>query len=91
MYCEISNRRELRTNVKTNWFLIYMTPIFKMLFNLMTVNPLQIAGLSTMLYIFPASMEMLHIIPIILKNSAFPRIITIFLNKILLEKDFFIF
>lgn len=91
MYCEISNKRELGTNVKTNQFLIYMTPVFKMPFNLVTINPLEIAGLSTMLYIFSASMGVLHIVPIILKNSSFPCIITIFLNKILLEKDFFVF
>ena len=69
-----------------------MTPVFKMSFNLMTVTPLETAVLGTVLHMFAASMGTFHILPIMLKNYSFPCIITIFLNKILLEiKTFSVF
>ena len=55
------------------------------LFSLTTINPLETAGLGKKLHIFPASAGMLQMLPLILKNSPFPCIIAIFLNKILLE------
>ena len=72
-------------NVQTNWFKIYMTPVFKSLFSLTTINPFQTAGLNQILHIFAASMGMFQRLLLISENSPFPCIIAMFLDKLLLE------
>ena len=61
-----------------------MTPVLKISF-LTTINPNETAALGKILYILAASMEMLQMLSLILKNSVFQCIISTFLNKIVLE------
>ena len=51
-------------------------------FSLTTINPLEIAGLGKILHIFAASIGVLKMLPLILENSPFPCIFTIFLKKL---------
>ena len=69
----------------TNWFEVYMTPVFKITFPFNKINPLETAGLGKILHTFAVSIGALQMLPLILENPPFPCIITIFLNKILLK------
>ena len=56
----------------------YTLPLYlRSLFSLTTTNPLETASLDKILHIFAASMRMLQMFSLILKNSPFPCIIVI--------------
>ena len=60
-------------------------------FNLTVTNPMENAGLVKVLHLFAASMGMLQMRPLLLKNLLFLRIAAIFWNKICLGINFFEF
>ena len=60
-------------------------PVFKILFSLTIINPLETVANGKILHVFAVSMGMLQMLPLILQNSPFSCIIDIYLNKILLE------
>ena len=73
--------------MRTNRFKIYMITVFKIAFNLTTMNPLIHWKLLVLIkcYIFTASTGMLKMLPLILENSPFPCLISNFLNNNILE------